>query len=284
MYDLIKFTSEKQFAESFLKGKLYMNSLGYFWSNGYQSQRDLFEGTFSYAKPEDMMFPDDLSAVIDGKVMNRLEAMKYCNLFCMVKHGYDPIRKQVERIDLRMKSFGEYAVIVRDLETFVNRIYDVLISMKDCYGLMGPVSYHSRYQELKESDCFDKCDDFIWQKEWRLAFLNNYSELKDIAAKNPEAPYDVPCTLDIGDISNIAEIYESKALFDNIQIAYSGFREVDKIFENKKARKLVSKGIPAVYGVFCDGFIGWNPRRSFLQKIIDLNEGKMRPAFIIGES
>lgn len=282
MYDLIRFTSERQYAESFLKGKLYMNSLGYFWLNGFQSQKDYYEGTVSFADPKDTPFPPELTKHMWGSVMNRLEAMKYCNLLCMVRHAYDPLKKQVECIEPKMKSFGKYAVIVRDLEKFVNRIFDVLVKKKDCYGLMGPVTYHSRDEVLNESDCFDKCKEFSWQKEWRLALLPNYSALKYIASQIPEDPYVTPYTLDIGDISDIAEIYESKVLFDDIQKAYPGYTVADNIPESKKARELHNKGIPAPYDVFCEDFIGWSPRSSFLRKIWEIDGGKYKPIFTIG--
>lgn len=282
MYDLIRFFDKKEYAEIFLKGQLYMNSLGYFWANGFQDQQDLFEGTVSFVDPHNTLLPDDLTKHIIGSVMNRLEAMKYCNLLCMVRHGYDPVRKQVERINPLMKNFGKYAIIVKNLEVFVNRVYDAMVSKKDCYGLMGPVSYHRRDEILARSDCFDKLNRFSWQNEWRIVWLNNYKHLKEIAKADPNATYEVACTLDIGDNSDIAEIYESKVLFENIQAIYPGYREVNKIFENKKARELVNSGIPAVYDIFCDSFIGWSPRRSFLQKIMEIDGGKYKPLFSIG--
>lgn len=282
MYDLIRFFAQKEYAETFLKGQLYMNSLGYFWLNGFQSQKDMFEGTVSFVDPNDTPFPSNLTKHILGSVMYRLEAMKYCNLLCMVRHGYDPKRKQVERIDPLMKSFGKYVVIVRKVELFVNRIYDALANKKDCYGLMGPVTYHRRDAVIKDSDCFDKCKQFSWQKEWRFALLPNYSALKYIASQIPEDPYLTPYTFSIEDISDIAEIHESKDLFDNIQSVYSGYKEVDKIIEDKGARKFLISGLPLPYDVFCEDFMGWMPRSSFLRKILEIDGGRYKPIFTIG--
>ena len=51
---LMKFVSEKEYAEDLLRGYLYMNSLDYFWNefklsdNGVPGQMDLFEGIYGY--------------------------------------------------------------------------------------------------------------------------------------------------------------------------------------------------------------------------------------------
>lgn len=44
MHQLIKFFGKRNYAEQFLQGELYMNSLSYFWDNGFEEQKDLFEG------------------------------------------------------------------------------------------------------------------------------------------------------------------------------------------------------------------------------------------------
>ena len=44
MHLLIKYFNNKKYADEFVSGSLYMNSLNYFWNNGFDEQRDMFEG------------------------------------------------------------------------------------------------------------------------------------------------------------------------------------------------------------------------------------------------
>ena len=43
MHLLTRFFSQKNFLDAFISGKLYMNTLDYFWNNGFEEQKDIFE-------------------------------------------------------------------------------------------------------------------------------------------------------------------------------------------------------------------------------------------------
>ena len=43
MHLLTRFFSQKNFLDAFISGKLYMNTLNYFWNNGFEEQKDIFE-------------------------------------------------------------------------------------------------------------------------------------------------------------------------------------------------------------------------------------------------
>ena len=40
MRNLIRFTSKEEYANQFLSGKIYMNTLSFYWSNGFEDQKD----------------------------------------------------------------------------------------------------------------------------------------------------------------------------------------------------------------------------------------------------
>ena len=42
MRNLIRFISKKKYANQFLSGKIYMNSMSFFWSKGFEEQKDFF--------------------------------------------------------------------------------------------------------------------------------------------------------------------------------------------------------------------------------------------------
>ena len=54
MHNLLKFISKKKYLEDFLNGKLYMNPLNYFWENGFDDQKDIFESVVSTVPVKDM--------------------------------------------------------------------------------------------------------------------------------------------------------------------------------------------------------------------------------------
>ena len=51
MHSLIKFFAEKKYLDEFISGQLYMNTLDYFWKNGFEEQKDIFEGVVLNCTP-----------------------------------------------------------------------------------------------------------------------------------------------------------------------------------------------------------------------------------------
>ena len=52
MHILTRFFSQKKFLDAFISGKLYMNTLNYFWNNGFEEQKDIFEACCLYGPSE----------------------------------------------------------------------------------------------------------------------------------------------------------------------------------------------------------------------------------------
>lgn len=279
MVDLYRFM-KKEFAESFLQGKIYMSALGYFWENGFESQKDFNEGTAQMQAPAQSPFPQDLRSVIKGSIRYRLEAYKYCNLLCMVMHHYNTQKKQTERFDERMRNYGEYAVRIIDVEEFLNRVFERAKAQGD-FCLAGPMNYLPSNTVRDRTDCFDKLLQFAWQKEWRIAYIHDLEQLKGLAEDDPIRTYEKPYTLEIGNISDIAEIVSAKDIFDTPQNIYKGYRVVDQIEPMTWPNELIRMGLPAPYQWSATSYRGWGDRQSFQNKVIEIDGGKQRPLFDI---
>ena len=279
MVDLYRFM-RKDFAESFLEGNIYMSALGYFWANGFESQQDFNEGTVQMQAPNQSPLPQQLQSVINGSVRYRLEAYKYCNLLCMVMHHYNTEKKQVERFDERMRDYGEYAVRVFNLEEFLNRVFDKAKVQGD-YCLAGPMNYLPFDTVRNGTDCFDKLLPFSWQKEWRIAYIHNQENLKQLAAEDPARVYEEPYTLKIGDISDIAEIVSAKDIFDTPQNIYKGYKVVERIDPMIWPDELKRMGMPKPYQWSASSYRGWGDRASFQNKVIEIDGGRLRLGFDI---
>lgn len=289
MRQLIKYFSTKKYAEMFKDGKLYMNSLSFFWENGFEEQRDLYEGISDTLDKSKISFPIDVSQIISGDVMFRLEAYRYCNLYCFYRVDISdelfwnagttsvfPDTRAIRLPDKSMESFGEYVGIVKNERKFVQRVLAAID--KDWFCVTGDVRYKERKGVLKSishgmdmasrdlysasrwlrggtnrtsaKDCFDKTKDYEEQKEWRICLFRNRKE-------------DTPYILDVGDLSDIVDIIASK--------------EVRKYLIDKYSPCLDAEVLPQ-YSVF-DGNV---TRKELKEKLYEYDGGLGRLMFVIG--
>lgn len=231
MHQLIKFFSKRKYAEQFLKGELYMNTLAYFWENGFEEQRDLFEGVSETFDKKSLGFPIPWQQIINGDVMFRLDAYRYCNLYCFYRVDIDetgirnpfgiPAMVPVKGIHLpgdEMTKFGDTVAIIKDEAEFLRRVMQSI--EKDWLCLAGDVRYSriegspnglgggSYWQSEKvypaprlqrgngrtsTKDCFIKTSFYENQREWRICLFRN---VKD----------DKAYTLKVGDLHDIVEL------------------------------------------------------------------------------
>lgn len=268
MYELLKFVPSPpdgdplEYVNQFLSGSFYMNSIGYFWKAGFEGQNDLWEGTARSEKAHDSPLPNDLKSYIKNNVTYRLEDCKYINVLSFVRHGYDPISKYVDAVDPRFANFGNYVVRIKDLESFVNRVVDAMKKIDNSYGLAGPVVYHHRNEEIQYQDCFNKWDWFAWQNEWRIAFLPDYPRIRELAYTNPTDLYETPFVLQVGDVSNLVDVFPTSEYIHGLSKIYNGYSIVEQIdTKEEEIRKIGALGLPAPYEAFCDQYVGYNRER-----------------------
>lgn len=248
---LAKFTS-KQFADSFRQGQLYMNTLNYFWNNGFEDQKDIMEGVILSTPPQNVDFlPADFINLQLIDFQFRAAGYAFCNVFCMSRLEIIPLMTVPDGkvVDIstpaNMKDFGDHVVIVDDEEAFLRRIHT---AAKKYQYLCGNVNYHDfslngtlamektpnillktegienvfDIRKLKGTkrrwDAFDKSTRYRGQNEWRLCLY------RDVASTEP-------FKLDIGDIRDITHMIRAKDLEKEIY----KFKFNPKFFQSTEA-------------------------------------------------
>ncbi len=281
MVDLYKFM-RREYLQSFLDGQLYLNSIGFFWSHGFEKQSDFYEGASEMGSSCNMPFPDNLKKNIKGSVVYRLNAYKYCNVLCFYKQEYDPVKKQVLRVDKRMKPFGDVAVRIKYLNSFVDRVEDYAKAQKDDYCLSGPVNYHRRDENIETLDCFDKMMAFSWQKEWRIVYLKDYSKLREAGRQHPEASFEYPATINVGDLRDIVEVYETKDIMASPLNIYRGYKIVKSIEPQLYQQEpLIPESVIQERDFEAQYYRGWGDRHTFRDKVADIDGGYRNIMFSI---
>ena len=289
MRQLIKYFSTKEYAEMFMSGKLYMNSLSFFWENGFEEQRDIFEGISDTINARKIGFPVDMQQLISGDVMFRLEAYRYCNLYCFYRVDISdtlqwnastsaifPDTRAIRLPSDSMESFGKYVGIVNDEKQLVQRVLNAVendwlcvtgdVRYRERRGVEKPVTHgidlatkelypashwlRNGANRTSSKDCFDKTDYYREQKEWRICLFRNMKE-------------DKPYILDVGDLSDIVDIVESN--------------KVKKHLEDKYAPCL-NTDVPPQLGVF-EGNV---TRKEFKEKLYGFDNGMGRLMCVIG--
>lgn len=153
---LLKFISKKEYLKDFLDGKLYMNSLYYFWNqsaldeakNRWErdlknypeldsekyavpiiggpgaGQIDLFEGIVNTVASNDTDLPSNIKNHMFMDIVYRSVGMGYCNVLCFHKLDYELTCNGMvcEYYLGNMKEFGEYVVIIDDKAEFLRRV------------------------------------------------------------------------------------------------------------------------------------------------------------------
>ena len=174
---LVKVTSQIDYAEDFRKGKLYMNELRYFTKCEQQEMEDKTEGLAG------TIFCQDFQ-------INMVNDEELCRpVFCMyelldTKYGNTSLVSICEK----MKSFGNYAVIVTNVGAFLERIQTSNLEFSpvkyqdvELHNIDTLIPYNPIYRKLKY---------FKYQQEFRIV------EPKIHLIKNSAEKYNSYSTLD----------------------------------------------------------------------------------------
>lgn len=170
---LLKFISKKKFANDFMRGKLYMNSLDYFW-NDYRlinaekeqkemqktagaaldkdariiagektvtGQMDMLEGVYGTVSADAIGFDKEFAECMATDVFLRAEGYRYCNVQCFYRLDYVWNGNVVSWDQISgMEEFGEYVVIIDDEAKFL-RLVDRAMNRRKLKYLCGSVRY-----------------------------------------------------------------------------------------------------------------------------------------------
>lgn len=208
---------------------------------------DLFEGTVSTEQLSDSDVPNMFKDYAQTDLIYRSVGMGYCNTLCFFKMDYEFITDVrfdmlgIHGIPVKyylgdMHEFGEYVVIIDDLDEFVRRIHKAV----KCCGFKyscGPVQYQKLMRNgktpmlghsitIKEEnlhdirnmksrrDAFIKMWNYEYQHEWRVVL---YRGVKDIE----------PYRLEVGNLRDIAHFVKR----DNLD------SEIKRIFINRRFKQ-----------------------------------------------
>ena len=152
MHLLTRFFSQKNFLDAFISGKLYMNTLDYFWNNGFEEQKDIFEGVVCTVPVKDFNgFPMDFQAAQASDYHFRAEGYKFCNVLCFYKIDFI-LERGLLRYDLNddMSKFGEYVAIITNEAEFLRRS-EAAAKKSNYEVLCGDIHYHPQMLNGKQS-------------------------------------------------------------------------------------------------------------------------------------
>ncbi len=213
---------DKKWALKFISGEIFMRSLADFGSwkrfehigneaivNNFRG--DLYEGAFkTIAKAEDDDFlkhlPDSMREhFISGKLIDYGEIM-YFNVLCTYCLLYFPLEKKFEEPSSRLKSFGDTAVVITDMNAFFNRLFEQIEWKKKYTAMVNMVEYYGEKETKELNPLFNKTKFYSWQNELRIAVgrLDIHHKLKN--GKYPLIRSDAPLKLKIGRLNDITRL------------------------------------------------------------------------------
>lgn len=209
---LVKFTN---YAESLLKGTLYLNPIEYYRGvdqilNGHIDEcpndavNDVFEGNSGYISLDEaerlgLHFPEKIKADNpNARIALLCEGAKFVKVFC----AYAPNPPFTSILTQALLKFGTQAVIIRDVQSFWNRVTAALKFTPNAQeAFAGLVRYYNTSTEkvplFRDLSIWNKRHSYAWQNEFRLAVFERQPSIH-------------PLILKIGSISDIACIVPAK--------------------------------------------------------------------------
>lgn len=220
---LLKY-GEKEHLEEFLNGKIYLKNINYFKSNGkdtigrldtneninYVCNAPYFKGKLLVDNVE-IMDIDGMTLYLPDKDKDKFTHM---TSFSLVEINNSVGKHSL--IDERMGKFGDYVVIITDVNEFQQKLNGACKNSEKISKLsMDKIKYIDKKTFHGEVNLFYKFDNLAWQKEYRIAVRsNNFT--------------DDHVYINIGDINDIAklipvdklgfEYYVKKNINDNYDI------------------------------------------------------------------
>ena len=123
-YRLVKGFGRREYREEFLNGRLYMNSLGYFWSNGNEAQRDAAEGLSLEIDPMTLdALPIEFRRVQMHCAQVCPSGFASCNILCFAMDTVKNINGLpcIETLG-NPRELGEYFIAIDDIDQFLKRV------------------------------------------------------------------------------------------------------------------------------------------------------------------
>ena len=210
---------DRRWAEKFVEGEIFMRSLSEFgtWNrlinkddlnlaNSFRG--DLSEGaTKNVSNPnEDDFFkllPDELKKHIkSGKIMDDAD-IQYFNLLCFYCLYFNATNNNFEKPSKDIKKFGDTAVIITNMDIFLNRLLERVERNEKYAFLINPIKYYSEEKTKNLNPLFNKSKFYSWQNELRIA-VGRLDENNKLSNGNyPIIQSTKPLVLNVGSLRDI---------------------------------------------------------------------------------
>lgn len=226
IFAFVKLFENKEHAQAFVNGKLYMNTIRSFKEYIDESgelRGDEYEGIVALYQPEklgEIRFGDitvpasDLAAPIVVHGNHLLNHNVFC-IYSLNSRGYNTISAETlldfkRTLELHESCFGlgKFCVVILNATQFIERCKSA-IEKKNFNGNLGLVDYfneHEFHGNMPEDTLgFQKRSLFAHQREYRVKIDTNSEEPK-------------PYFLDVGDLSDIALITTPKEFNEKLEL------------------------------------------------------------------
>lgn len=195
-------------------GTIYFNTIEYFRKlEGQIARGDNYEGTikitnyYEHEKLKLTLTIPETGEKIELKP-NKFHLREFLtelkgNLYSIYSIKSTDVMDLDFKIDQRVKKFGTHFVIIKNVRKFLDLICEE-IRKQDISYRAKTVNYYEKEKLNGEVTLFDKTTEYEYQKEFRIVLYTN--EIKPIVFK-------------IGNLSEIAELFETKAI-DNMKLEW----------------------------------------------------------------
>jgi len=226
IFAFVKLFENKEYAEAFVNGKLFMNTIRSFKEYKDQSgelRGDEYEGIVALYQPEKLreikigeitVSALDLAApiVVQGNYL--LDHNVFC-IYSLNSRGHERVSAETlsdfkRTLELHESCFGlgKFCVVILNASLFIERCTSA-IKRHNFNGSLGPVDYFNEHEfhgcMPEDKLGFQKRSLFSHQREYRVKIDTN----------NPEAG---PIFLDVGDLSDIAVITTTKEFNEKLEL------------------------------------------------------------------
>lgn len=220
---------DKRYANDFIAGELYMNSLNYFRRiEGNAAQGDPLEGICGSIRKDQLKqlglnFDKELTNAIIGNVSLISDYYGLNNVFCLYRMLINDAEKKVVCPSDELRKFNDQGeadkvvIRIKDTARFLNQlakaIDEGIRTHKLEYGIYGGVTYSNAWSNSDgpgTRSVFHKEPKYEYQSEWRLCLLRN-------------ALADEAYVFSIGDLSDITEVISLQQFLEHPEAAYPGY-------------------------------------------------------------
>ena len=233
VFHLLKFYSNRKYAEDFLDGKLHINTIRYFRDNGYDENEGTREVSvkdavfrIKDANDEWVTIPNLISFNVQSEEMLDLHA------FCIyarhtgdvgpkiTEQNLEEMKKQLRIDDEVIETYGNHTVVITDLDEFRSRFLN---------GVKGPqyrlrcgfVTYYDKDDPPVGNDMFElmsspfyKRRRFEKEREYRFVIHTD-----SVTHKPSDSEADEPLCLNLGDMRDIAFYIDGREINDLTEVS-----------------------------------------------------------------